>query len=226
MVAAHELRHPLHLMRLALARYFPRGDERGREVMERYVDRMARVVSDLSDLIRIDQDAIVLQLSWLDITQLVREVVDAYLPDATSRRVKLTLEQAVTLRRVKADEQRLLQVLSNVLDNALKFTPVGGTVGVRLVGDSRSVEIAVRDTGRGINADTLPRVFDLFEGGESSRGLGIGLTVAKRIIELHNGSIDVRSDGIDRGTEVVIVLPAESASTALVARDFFDRAST
>ena len=225
-VAAHELRHPLHLMRLALARYFPRGDERGREVMERYVDRMSRVVSDLADLIRLDRDELPLQLSWIDIAQMLREVVDAYVADAATRRVKLTLDGVVTPRWLKADEQRLLQVLSNVLDNALKFTPVGGTVLVKLTGDSQAVEINVRDTGRGISPDALPHVFDLFEGAATSPGLGIGLTVAKRIVELHKGSIAVRSDGIDCGTEVAITLPAEVASTALVARKLFSSART
>ena len=91
-VAAHELRHPLHLMRLALARYFPNPTDRGREVLERYIDRMSRVIGDLTDFVRIEQDDLALQLSWVDITQALRDVVDAYIPDAAARLVKLTLE--------------------------------------------------------------------------------------------------------------------------------------
>jgi signal transduction histidine kinase len=214
-VAAHELRHPLHLMRLSLARWFPRGDERGRAVMERYVDRMTRVIGDMSDLIRIERDGLALQLSRVDITQVLRDIVDAYLPDATGRHVALTLDCATIPVWVHADEQRLAQVLSNVLDNALKFTPIGGSVMMSFSHAGEILQIRVRDTGDGISAEKLPQVFELFASGTPPRGMGIGLTVARKIMALHCGAITVTSDGIDRGTEVVISLPA----TALVSRE-------
>src|SRR5262245_136800 len=195
-------------MRLALARFFPRGDERAREVLERYLDRMARVVGDMADLVRLEQDALPLTPAWVDITQMLRDVVDAYLAEAALRKIKLTVEGVTTPIWLHGDEQRLLQVLANVLDNAIKFTPVEGSIQVMLTRDVGALVVRVRDTGCGINAEAMPKVFDLYATATTPRGMGIGLTVARRIVELHGGSIEVLSEGPDQGTEVVIVLPS------------------
>jgi signal transduction histidine kinase len=152
----------------------------------------------------------------MDITHMLRDVVDAYLPDAAARRVKLTLEGTTAPLWIEADEQRLLQVLSNVIDNALKHTPVDGMVLVTLVGGVSAIDVRVRDTGHGIAADALAQVFDLYHTATAPRGMGIGLTIARRIVELHNGSIHVLSEGIDKGTEVVITLPVAGAASARV----------
>ena len=197
-------------MRLALARFFPRGDEQAREVMERYIDRMSRIITDMTDLVRIEQDALALELSWIDITQTLREIVDAYAPDAQLRRVSLTLEGATAPTWVRADAQRLLQVLSNVLDNALKFTPADGIVLVSVEHKRSLLEVRVRDTGTGIAQEMLPKVFDLSTGAMPPRGMGIGLTVARRIVQMHNGDIAIFSEGAHKGTEVVITLPVGS----------------
>jgi signal transduction histidine kinase len=199
-------------MRLALARYFPQPNERGREVLERYIDRMSRVIGDMTDFVRIEQDALTLQLARIDMTRLVRDVVDAYVPDAAARRIKLTLEGFTSPVWAQVDAQRLLQVLSNVVDNALKFTPNGGTIAVMTIRSQTMFEIRVRDNGQGIAPDRLPYVFDLFAGAHGPRGLGIGLAVARRIIELHRGLIEVVSDGLDRGSEVIIKLPITESS--------------
>jgi two-component system CheB/CheR fusion protein len=200
-------------MRLALARYFPHGDEHGRAVMERHIDRMARIIADMTDLVRIDQDALALELSSIDIAQMLREIVDAYGPDAQARRVTLALEGADAPVWMRADALRLLQVLSNVLDNALKFTPPGGTVLVTGTHNGASLQVRVRDTGSGISEEMLPRVFDLFTGAMPPRGMGIGLTVARRIVQMHNGDIAVFSEGVQKGTEVVITLPASAGNS-------------
>jgi signal transduction histidine kinase len=197
-------------MRMALERFFPDGDEPPREVMERYIDRMARIITDMTDLVRIEQDSLALELTWIDVTQMLREIVDAYGPDAELRRVSLTLEGGAAPAWVKADAQRLLQVLSNVLDNALKFTPAGGTVLVSVMQQPMALEVRVRDNGSGISEDMLPRVFDLYAGTTPPRGMGIGLTVARRIVQMHNGDIAIFSEGVQKGTEVVITLPAGS----------------
>jgi signal transduction histidine kinase len=210
-VAAHELRHPLHLMRLALARLYPRGDEDARQVMERYIDRMSRIVSDMTDLVRIDQNQLALELASIDLTEMLREIVDAYAPDAQLRRLSLTLEGAATPAVVTADPQRLAQVLSNILDNALKFTPADGAVMVTVTRQAAAFEVRVRDTGTGISEEMLPRVFDLYAG-SALRGMGIGLTVAHRIVRMHNGDIAIFSEGDHKGTEVVITLPVEQRS--------------
>ena len=178
--------------------------------MERYIDRMARIITDMTDLVRIEQDALALELTWIDISQTLREIVDAYGPDAELRRVSLTLEGCAAPAWVKADAQRLVQVLSNVLDNALKFTPAGGTVLVSVMRQPMSLEVRVRDTGSGISEEMLPRVFDLYAGTTPAGGMGIGLTVARRIVQMHNGDIAIFSEGVHKGTEVVITLPAGS----------------
>jgi signal transduction histidine kinase len=108
---------------------------------------------------------------------------------------------------VRADAHRLLQVISNVLDNALKFTPAGGAVQISVAHTAASLTIRVRDTGSGISEEFLPRVFDLYSGTDPPRGMGIGLTVARRIVQMHNGDIAVFSEGVEKGTEVVITLP-------------------
>ena len=200
-------------MRLAIARYFPRGDERAREVMERYIDRMSRIIADMADLVRLEQGALSLELSHVDIALLLRETVDAYLPDAHLRHIKLTLEGATEPAWVDADTRRLLQVLANVLDNALKFTPPEGAVLVSMTHRPETIEVRVRDTGAGISSDVLPRVFDLYAGETTNGGMGIGLTVACRIVRLHAGDIAVHSDGANRGTQVVITLPLSEIHT-------------
>jgi signal transduction histidine kinase len=210
-VTSHELRHPLHLMRLALVRFFPRGDEHARQVIERYIDRMARVVGDMGDLVRLEHNTLPLMRARVDLTQILRDVVDAFFPDAAARRVKLTLEMAASPQWLDADEQRLLQVFSNVVDNAIKFTPSDGSILVSVTRSGSSVEVRVKDTGRGISTEQLPRVFDLYATAAAPHGMGVGLTVARRVVELHGGSITVRSEGLDRGTEVIVLLPAKES---------------
>lgn len=210
-VMSHEIRHPLHVMRLGLARHFPRGDEPARLLFERYIDRIARVVGEANDFIRIEQDALILQRSRLDLVRLVREVADAYGPDAAARHVRLSLELTLATAALEADEHRLLQVLSNVVENALKFTPSGGAVVVTLSRRADTIDVRVRDTGRGIRADLLPKVFELYASASPERGLGIGLAVARRIVELHGGTISISSEGEGQGTEVLIRLPELAA---------------
>ena len=199
-------------MQLSLARFYPRGDEPERERLQRYIDRMTRIIGDMTDLVRIEQDALALELTSIDITEMLREVVDGYVPDAHLRRVSLTLEGATAPAWIEADAQRLLQVLSNVLENALKFTPADGIVLVSVIHKPAALEVRVRDTGTGISEDMLPRVFDLYAGAMPTRGMGIGLTVARRIVQMHNGDIAIFSDGVQKGTEVVITLPTTSHS--------------
>lgn len=195
-------------MTLAVSRYFPQPDDPCRRDIERYIGRMTRLINDMGDLVQIERGSLTVERRWLDITQLTRDVVDAYVVDAMARRISLTLEGATSPLWVIADAQRMLQVLSNVLDNALKFTPPHGSIQIDLVDKGASVQMRVRDDGRGISAERLPNVFDLYAGATASHGMGIGLTVARRIIELHDGSITVLSEGLNKGTEVVITLPA------------------
>jgi signal transduction histidine kinase len=204
-VAAHELRHPLHLMRMALARHLDEHNP-ARDQLERYIQRMVRLIDDLVDFIRTEQDALELQRDWIDLQKLLVDLLEDYRSTFDERRVRLSLVMPGQLR-VSADPQRLIQVFSNLLDNALKFTPAGGAVVIEVSRGEREIRIAVRDSGRGVAADILPRVLDMPSTLSSPHGLGIGLSVARRIVELHGGTIAVRSDGPGKGTEAVVTLP-------------------
>ena len=204
-VAAHELRHPLHLMKMALAR-FVADNEPARHGLDRYIKRMSRLIDDLVDFISAEQDALELRREWVDLHELLVELMEDYRSTFDERKVRLSIIAATDLR-VSADEHRLIQVLSNLLDNALKFTPAGGAVVIEAARGERHVTIAVRDTGRGVAADVLRQMLNVPMDLSSANGFCIGLSVARRIIELHGGTIVVQSEGPGRGTEAIVTLP-------------------
>ena len=204
-VAAHELRHPLHLMRMALARHLEH-EPIAREALERYIARMVRLTDDLIDFIRTEHDSLELRREWIDLHAFLLGLLEEYRSTFDGRKVRLSVI-APTGVRLSADPQRLLQVFSNLLDNALKFTAAGGAVVVEGTTSPREVIVTVRDTGRGLTADLLPRILELPTNLSSPHGLGIGLAVARRIVELHGGHIGVHSDGPGRGTEARVSLP-------------------
>jgi signal transduction histidine kinase len=144
-VAAHELRHPLHLMRMALARHLEH-DSLSREALDCYIQRMTRLIDDLIDFIRTEQDALELRREWLDVHQFLLDLMDDYRSTFDQRRVRLSVIAPVGVR-LHADGQRLLQVFSNLLNNALKFTPAGGAVVIEATANVREVTFTVRDNG-------------------------------------------------------------------------------
>jgi signal transduction histidine kinase len=204
-VAAHELRHPLHLMRLSLARHLP-DNEAARQPLERYIARMNRLIEDLIDFIRTERDELQLDRTWIDVHHLLVDLMEEYRSTFDERKVRLSVVAPMGVR-VNADLHRLMQVFSNLLDNALKFTPSGGCVAIKASTSAATLNISVRDSGRGIAQEMLPRVLDLPADLSSPHGFGIGLAVARRIIELHGGALVVRSDGLGKGTEAVVTLP-------------------
>jgi signal transduction histidine kinase len=204
-VAAHELRHPLHLMRMALARHLDH-DPDARQALDRYIQRMTRLLDDLIDFIRTEQDALELRRDWIDVPQFLLELMDDYRSTFDHRRVRLSIAARPGLS-VNADRQRLIQVFANLLDNALKFTPAGGAVVIEAAADAREVRFSVRDSGRGVAPEVLPHLLELPTSLSSPQGLGIGLAVARRIIELHGGRMEMKSDGPGHGTEAVVTLP-------------------
>jgi signal transduction histidine kinase len=204
-VTAHELRHPLHLMRMALARHLEH-EPAARETLGRYIARMTRLIDDLVDFARNEQGVLELHCEWIDVHHFLVELMDDYRTTFDERKIRLSVSAPVGLR-ISADLHRLIQVFSNLLDNALKFTPAGGAVTVDAVATGGQVVFTVRDSGRGLAADVLPRVLDLPTNLASPHGLGIGLSVSRRVVELHGGSITVDSAGPGHGTLVTVTLP-------------------
>ncbi|MBW8371951.1 MAG: PAS domain S-box protein [Thiobacillus sp.] len=222
---AHELRNPLTPIRNAahvlgrLETHEPRV-QWAQQVIERQVGHLTRLVDDLLDVSRIVRGKVSLKMEPVELAAVVNQALDMARPliDAMHHRVAVRLpEQPAYL---EGDPVRLAQVLLNLLDNAAKYTPEGGRIEVEASVAGPVIEIKVRDNGIGIPADLLPQVFDLFQQGErtldrSQGGLGIGLTLVKRLVELHGGLLEAYSAGEGLGSEFAIWLPALSGpSTA------------
>src|SRR5512132_1422212 len=212
---AHELRNPLapigygiHL--LGLPDLDPERLARTRAMLERQVTHLTRIVDDLLDVSRITSGKLSLERERLDLAQLVVQAVDDRRGTLESQGIAVEVETPSTPVWVIGDATRLTQLFDNLLDNARKFTPSGGrvTLRVRKDGNGEAV-VSVRDTGVGIDASLLPRVFEPFAQAEQPidrkhGGLGLGLAVAKGLIELHGGAIEVASAGRGEGTEFTV----------------------
>jgi two-component system CheB/CheR fusion protein len=220
-VLSHELRNPLGAIRNSLS-LLGRGDgddraNRARAVIDRQVSLLTRIVDDLLDVTRIARGKIELQRERVELGALVRRAMDDHRPafDASGLRLEERFEAGPFW--VDGDAARLVQVLSNLLGNAEKFTGRGGTVVVSLHrDDARKIALGVRDTGAGIEPAMLPHVLESFvqapQTADRARGgLGLGLAMVKGLVELHGGSVNVASEGAGRGTEVTVLLPAAAA---------------
>ena len=214
---AHELRNPLAPIRFALetlkGQTLSPASARGRDVIERQVGQLVRLVDDLLDVGRITTGKMVLRREPADLGHLMRTAVESIMPLVSATGHTLTVTLPDTPCVVASDGARLVQVFANVLNNAVKFTPHGGQIWFTADRQGDTVVVRIRDTGMGIAADVLPRVFDMFQQAEpllerSAGGLGIGLTLARRLVEMHQGRIAVTSPGPGQGTEVEIRLPA------------------
>jgi len=218
---AHELRNPLAPIRTGLELIRHGGDtvaavERVRGMMERQVGHMVRLIDDLLDVSRITSGKIVIQREPTLLAGLVRSAVEANRAAMTAKQIDLRVDLPDDDVIIDVDPTRFVQILSNLLHNAAKFTNHDGSVSISAaVEDARNVaspqvSISVADTGIGISPEFLPRVFDLFAQGEttsSQPGLGIGLALAHRLMELHAGRLEARSEGHGRGSEFVVHLP-------------------
>ncbi len=224
---AHELRNPLapvrnalHLMQLA--GQDPEAVEQARQMIERQVEHLVRLVDDLLDVGRITRGKINLQKEPVDLADVIARAVESSRPLIDARRHNLEVTLPKTPLTVEGDPVRLAQVFLNLLNNAAKYTPEGGKIWLTAERASGGCQppgnamVRVRDTGMGIPREMLPKVFDLFTQAErtldrSEGGLGIGLTLVRRLTEMHGGSVEAFSAGPGQGSEFVVRLPLLTA---------------
>ena len=216
-MVSHELRSPLNAM-LGWIRLLRGGglNERKREhaveVIERNADAQNHLIADLLDISRILTGKLRISASQLDFANVVDMAVEGIRPAADAKRIQLDTDLDRASAMMRGDGDRLQQVVLNLVANAVKFTPKGGRVAVRLKRVASDLELSVEDTGEGIPANFLPHVFDSFRQSDTSTsrrhgGLGIGLSIARHIVELHGGTIDVHSDGAGKGSTFAVILP-------------------
>jgi PAS domain S-box-containing protein len=221
---AHELRNPLAPIRNA-AHVLGRLETQEpqvqwvRKTIERQVGHLTRLVDDLLDVSRIVRGKVTLRLEPVELAAVVNQALDMARPliDARGHRIAVSLPGHVV--KLEGDPVRLAQVLLNLLDNAAKYTPEGGRITLNASAFGQVIEIRVSDNGVGIPAELLPRIFDLFQQGErtldrSQGGLGIGLTLVKRLVEMHGGQLDAHSAGVGLGSTFTIRLPVLSGASA------------
>ncbi len=214
---AHELRNPLAPIRTAVHVLRLSGPdapelERSRDLIERQVVHLTRLVDDLLDVSRIGRGRLELRKSVVDLAAVVNQAVETARPLLEERRHTLTVSAEPGPLRVKADPARLQQVIGNLLTNAAKYTDAGGQVWLTVEQQEGEAVVRVQDTGRGIPPDMLARVFDLFTQVDASLdraegGLGIGLTLVRSLVEMHGGTAEALSEGPGQGSEFVVRLP-------------------
>ncbi|WP_088258430.1 response regulator [Fimbriiglobus ruber] len=215
---AHELRNPLAPIRNAVEILRLRGSNdpaanRAREIVDRQVTHMSRLIDDLLDVARIARGKVSIKKRRCDLAQIVRETVNDYRGPLEAGHLSLELVVPDQPVWVLGDRTRLSQVVGNILNNAQKFTDSGGSVRVEVTaGDAGGAEVVVRDSGIGMDADTLRYVFEPFAQADRSLdrsrgGLGLGLALVKGLVDLHGGTVRAASEGLDRGTTIIVRLP-------------------
>jgi signal transduction histidine kinase len=219
---SHELRNPLAPLRnaiqvLRLSADGASGAHRVHDLMERQVDHLTRLVDDLLELSRITRGVLELRRERVELSGILRNAVETSEPLIVRSRHRLELSVPAESLWLEGDPVRLAQILSNLLNNAAKYTPEGGVITLAARREGSSVVISVRDNGRGIAKEALSRIFAMFErvvhaDTRGQGGLGIGLTLSRRLAEMHGGTIKARSDGEGRGSEFVVRLPLASGA--------------
>ncbi len=214
---AHELRNPLAPIRNALeimklAADDPAAVAQSRAMLERQVGQMVRLIDDLLDVSRVSTGKLRVQPEPVLLGAVIEAAVEISRPVLERAGVVFTLRLPDRPVALSADRVRMAQVFSNLLNNAAKYTEPGGSVSLTAEQTGAQVVVRVRDTGVGIPPEVLPRVFDLFTQvdrtlNRSQGGLGIGLALVRRLVELHDGSVSVRSDGPGKGAEFIVRLP-------------------
>jgi PAS domain S-box-containing protein len=214
----HELRNPLAALGAAMElfrRLLPADEalQRVRETCERQTGLLTRLVDDLLDSARISTGKVQLRTAPVSLHDVIRGALELSQPGIVERHHHVTVEQAGDPLVVHGDGMRLVQVVANLLNNAARYTPEGGRITLALERAGDAAAIRVRDNGAGIAPDMLAQVFELFvqaeprDAGASGGGLGLGLTLVKRLVERHGGTVEARSAGLGRGSEFVVRLP-------------------
>jgi signal transduction histidine kinase len=216
-MVSHELRQPLSAALAAVEVQKHAVSEERRthaaEVVEQQLRQMLRLVDDLRDATRISQGTIELRRARVDLRLIVQHAIDMTRVRFEGRRHTLEVELRPEPAWMSADEGRMTQVFSNLLQNAAIYTPPDGRIAVSLASEAGHVTFRVRDNGIGIPSEALGRIFDVYERGlqtDDSVGLGIGLAVVRQLVELHGGTVIATSDGRGQGSEFVVTLPAAS----------------
>jgi PAS domain S-box-containing protein len=224
----HELRNPLApLMNSAalLKRYATGPGAQGPlATIDRQIAVIKRLADDLTELTRMGAGKLSLQLEPVNVQELLQSIISGYLAEAQRRDLQLQLLMPSTPIVVTADAARLQQIVANLLQNALKYTPAGGRIWLKAATEADEVVIRVEDTGVGIAPDMLPKIFDLFtqeapDSIASEGGLGIGLALVTELAKLHGGFVEVRSQGKGKGSEFTVRLPLAPQPTALSGGD-------
>jgi PAS domain S-box-containing protein len=213
---SHELRTPLNAIlgwaRILATDHLDRAQvKRAIATIERNAKAQAQLVADLLDVSRIVTGKLQLNLQPVSLEQVTQAAVESMHHAAAAKEINLSMATGGTPAPIEGDAARLQQVILNLLSNAIKFTPSGGVISVSIERDEEHVELTVRDSGQGISQDALAHIFDRFEQAGSrhtpTSGLGLGLTIARHIVEAHRGSIEARSEGVGKGATFVVRLP-------------------
>jgi len=214
---SHELRTPLNAILgwSTLLRRISRDSpdhSRGLETIERNARAQAQIIGDLLDMSRIISGKVQLDIQTVDPHEVIQAALESVRPSVDAKSLRLRMRAVGRVEPIRADPNRLQQILWNLLTNAVKFTPAHGQIDVTLKRVNSHVEIAVQDTGIGVKAEFLDCMFDRFRQADASTtrrhgGLGLGLSIVKQLVELHGGSVSVMSPGEDRGTTFTVALP-------------------
>ncbi len=213
---AHELRNPLGAIRNAVAVLQREGPQEGFvsqavSIMDRQLTHVTQLVNDLYDFSRVTHGKVEFQHKVVDLATIVTTAAEASRPLIDARRQRLTVSLPERPVGFDADPIRLVQIISNLLSNSAKYTEEGGHISLVAERERADVRITVRDTGIGIPAEMLPRIFDPFVqvAGEKRDGLGIGLMLARTLVEMHGGTITAASEGVGKGSQFVVRLPID-----------------
>jgi signal transduction histidine kinase/ActR/RegA family two-component response regulator len=216
-VLAHELRNPLAPMRNALellkrSEANPTINQRARATMERQLSHMVRLVDDLLDLSRINSDKLELQKQPVLLSEVVSQAVETVRPLIAEWRHELSIDLPTEPLQLNADTVRLSQAFSNLLNNACKYTDPGGNISLTAAHENGHVVVSIRDNGMGIPTDLSPRIFEMFTQADHALerqhgGLGIGLALVKRLVEMHEGEVSAGANPAGHGSEFLVKLP-------------------